>query len=748
MFVFCLLSQSFAQTTNIGLSFDGTDDRVTIPDHAAYNLGTGAFTVEAWVKANLLQSASSPVIISNRENPNSVAGFLVYLVSGRVSVYVAGTSLGLFGNDLRDNNCHHIAIAHVSLTNNYRIYIDGANVGNVGVGAPLLNINSNHAFWIGREDPATVNSTLNGLIHEVRFWNLERTQSQIMAAKNSYLTGTETGLIGYWRMNDNAGQLVNDLSPTNNDGYLGSATGADVADPVYATACFCTAPAATVTPSGPTTFCAGGSVLLTGNGGAGITYQWKKNGVNIAGATLQTYTATTAGIYTLEVTLGGCTSNSAYVNVVVNQSLSPSITENGFGGFCSSSTVTLDVSSNGVGSSYQWFEENSPIPNATGTSVSTWHNGNYHVTVTNGCGTFTSPVYPLNNFLFNSYNVHTINAQGATTFCSGGSVQMGYTGFFPYGNGVYQWYKNGVEIAGATSMSYLATQSGTYFLSVYGENWDQWQGPCQTPTVFSNPIVVTENVTPSAAITVSGATTFCAGGSVTLSAPVANNRSYQWLKGGVAIAGATSSVYVATAGGSYKLRVTNTVTGCAKTTATGITVIVNAAPAATITPQGPTTFCAGGSVVFKANSGTNYTYKWKKGANYINQATNKNYTATVAGNYRVVVTNANGCSTTSTLVSVSVPCREGEPGTGSAQTIFDFNIYPNPAYGAFTIKFAGMPSSPVTVDLTDVIGKTIKRFTVADESILVDKLNVSDGIYYIAAYNEQGRVVKKVVINR
>src|SRR5207342_3251667 len=142
--------------------------------------------------------------------------------------------------------------------------------------------------------------------------------------------------------------------------------------------------------------------------------------------------------------------------------------------------------------------------------------------------------------------------------------------------------------------------------------------------------------------------------------PTGSNKTYQWKKSNINIAGATLSSYTATTGGSYKVTVTNIVTGCSKTTASATVVTVNTLPTATITPQGPTTFCAGGSVVLAANTGAGLTYKWKKGSNFISGATLSNYTATTGGNYKVQITNSNGCSKTSAGVTVTVPCKEGE----------------------------------------------------------------------------------------
>ncbi|MEP7170005.1 MAG: hypothetical protein ABI855_11595, partial [Bacteroidota bacterium] len=123
------------------------------------------------------------------------------------------------------------------------------------------------------------------------------------------------------------------------------------------------------------------------------------------------------------------------------------------------------------------------------------------------------------------------------------------------------------------------------------------------------------------------------------------------------ISGATLSSYTATTGGNYKVIVTNIVTGCSKTTTSATMVTVNALPVATITPQGPVTFCSGGSVLLKGNYGAGFTYQWKKGGNDIPGATTKNYTASIAGAYKIKVTNNYGCAKLSTGVTVTVPCK-------------------------------------------------------------------------------------------
>ncbi|NBU72829.1 MAG: hypothetical protein EBS53_15535, partial [Bacteroidetes bacterium] len=73
-----------------------------------------------------------------------------------------------------------------------------------------------------------------------------------------------------------------------------------------------------ITAAGPTTFCQGGSVVLNAISGTGLNYQWQNNGSNISGATNASYTATTAGSYTVVVfNASTCSTVSAATIVTV-----------------------------------------------------------------------------------------------------------------------------------------------------------------------------------------------------------------------------------------------------------------------------------------------------------------------------------------------------------------------------------------------------------------------------------------------
>ncbi|MEP7168362.1 MAG: T9SS type A sorting domain-containing protein [Bacteroidota bacterium] len=390
---------------------------------------------------------------------------------------------------------------------------------------------------------------------------------------------------------------------------------------------------------------------------------------------------------------------------------------------------------NWPGTIIKWYKNNTLISGATSGSYTATSAGYYKYTITSGCMTA-----PSDSTLVTTSPSATISANGPTSICSGSSVTFNANSGIGYS---YQWKKDLSIISGATNSSYTATAAGNYTVVVTNS--------CGSAT--SSGVTVTVNSLPSATITPVGSTTFCTGGSVTLNAPVAASRSYQWKKGANIVSGATSSSYIATSGGNYRVIVTNTITGCSKTTGTATIVTVNVIPTATITPQGPTTFCAGGSVVLKANTGIGLTYKWKKGSNFISGATLSNYTATTGGNYKVQVTNSNGCSKTSGNVAVSVPCKEGE--SILPENNFNVKIYPNPSSGNFIVKVfdenlfgENSNNEEISISIFDAMGRTIKKDTAkiisAESSFQIS--NLSPGIYLIMVKNNERIVSEKIIV--
>jgi hypothetical protein len=386
-----------------------------------------------------------------------------------------------------------------------------------------------------------------------------------------------------------------------------------------------------ITPDGPTTFCAGGSVTLISGEESGN--QWYLDGSPIEGATNQAYITTASGSYTVTRTQTGCTSAQSAATVVTVNPIpaTATVTPSGPTTFCTGGSVTLTSSS---ASGNQWYLDGNPIGGATGQQYVASAGGSYTVGVTtSGCaGAQSSATVVTVNPV---PATPTVAPGGPTTFCAGGSVTL--TSNSASGN---QWYLDGNPIGGATAQQYVATATGSYTVTVTANGCASAQSSATGVTV--NPIPSTPTVTPG------GPTTFCAGGSVTLTSSSASGN--QWLLNGNPIGGATAQQYVATAGGSYTVIVT--VNGCSSAASSATAVTADTPPATpVITPNGPTTFCTGGSVTLTSSSASGN--QWLLNGAPIDGEKNQTLLVSAAGDYAVTVTSGT-CSTTSAVTTVTV----------------------------------------------------------------------------------------------
>jgi hypothetical protein len=135
---------------------------------------------------------------------------------------------------------------------------------------------------------------------------------------------------------------------------------------------------AAIIVAGQSTVCQGETVSMNANDGD--SYQWKKDGTNIAGATNQNYIATITGGYTVVVTnAGGCSGESLVTPVIVNENPTVAISPSGSASLCPpNGTATLTASPSAI---YQWMKDGVDIANATQQNYVATAVGNYSVRV-------------------------------------------------------------------------------------------------------------------------------------------------------------------------------------------------------------------------------------------------------------------------------------------------------------------------------------------------------------------------------
>ncbi len=302
----------------------------------------------------------------------------------------------------------------------------------------------------------------------------------------------------------------------------------------------------------------------------------------------------------------------------------------------------------------------------------------------------------------------TASASGATTFCSGDSVQLTVNGSYS----AYLWSN------GATTGSITAKQTGSYVVTVTNGNG------CQDATP---PIAVYVTGLPAITINAVGNLQFCPGSSVQLVATATGANSYKWKKNGVAISGATNSSYTATTGGTYTCVATNS---CGNKTSNSLVTTKLSAPTASITPAGTVTMCQGDTTLLTANAVTNATYKWLKNNNPVSGATNQTYKAVQQATYKVKITKTTtGCSTTSTGTTVQITCREVLPETSEK-----IRLFPNPASGKVILEVNPEWDNTV-LRIYNSMGQQVKTLSIfkTDHTIQLDLSSFPRGIFLVQA---------------
>ncbi|MBK9701511.1 MAG: hypothetical protein IPO79_15900 [Flavobacteriales bacterium] len=318
-----------------------------------------------------------------------------------------------------------------------------------------------------------------------------------------------------------------------------------------------------------------------------------------------------AGTYTLVVTgANGCTS-TATAEVLLDNDV-PEVDALSGVLSCSNPTVTLNgFFAPGI-VSFQWTGPNGFVSADAAPVVSTA--GVYTLTVTaaNGCSNSASTT------VLEDVDVPGAQAAGGTITCTTSCVTLQGTG-----NGSYSWTGPG-NYSSADQDPTVCT-AGTYTLVVTGANG------C---TSTASAEVLLDNAAPGAQAT--GGTLTCTTTSVMLMG--SGNGSYSWT-GPNNFASIDQNPTVSVAG-TYVLTVTGS-NGCTSTASAEV-LLDNAAPGAQA--AGGTITCTTSCVTLQGTG--NGSFSWTGPGNY--SSADPNPTVCMAGTYTLVVTGANGCTSTAT----------------------------------------------------------------------------------------------------
>lgn len=487
-----------------------------------------------------------------------------------------------------------------------------------------------------------------------------------------------------------------------------------------------------------TGLCAGTPVTLTDTGASipavpGIKYQWQYKGIgsgtptawtNMAGKTDTILSGTNLVGYQYRLAVV-CTNthdsafSSAYQvpalpphpPVYISPSSSPI-------DYCLGDTVKLNATSfpSGV---YEWSVDSAVVFGWTFSDIGATKPGMYMVKVTSPlspCPAYSDPVKL--QVTDPGYSV-SIAAPADSFVCAGNSILLNATSSK---SGVtYQWRKDNVIISGATSSTFLVSSTtGTGYYSVTA-----FDGISICPAI-SRTILITIKPNPPAVITPAGGSlTACAEIGVLLNAST-GGYTYEWSHSGSPIVGWNDSSELVTNSGTYTVKVRSS-DGCV-TISAPVTVNILPSPVPEIIKS-----TIGSSIILSTRIATYLSYKWIRNGGSIPDATTPTDTLIKKGTYKVIVTDANGCT------GESLPMDIMDDALGIGNVVIngsDIKVYPNPTASKVFIE------SPVNVNLTikDASGKTVYSQSNISE---VDMSKFADGVYLFMISDKTGKQLLK-----
>jgi hypothetical protein len=174
------------------LCFDGTNDYVEVTDYSAINIGTGDFSVDAWVKPAILGNNTIQIIVDHRAETGSTIGYSLFLGNNNNLGFQIGD--GGFINYPStffvpvDGQWHHVAVT-VKRNNPQGIhfFMDGV-VGALGRDptpySGSITPPPSYPFRVGSRS-SSVDGFFNGCIDEVEVFNRELGTNEVQSLFNT-----------------------------------------------------------------------------------------------------------------------------------------------------------------------------------------------------------------------------------------------------------------------------------------------------------------------------------------------------------------------------------------------------------------------------------------------------------------------------------------------------------------------------------------------------------------------------------
>ncbi len=337
----------------------------------------------------------------------------------------------------------------------------------------------------------------------------------------------------------------------------------------------------------------------------------------------------------------------------------------------------------------------------------------------------TPGIYDVTLITFNAAGSDTLTLQSYVTVSTPPTVtitQSNDTLYSSAGNS-YQWFVNGNPINGATNDFYVPTAEDFYTVEITDST-----GCSAADTIFFS-------LAPQTSFAGSD-TTICQKFCMDFFDQSGNNpTSWKWnFPGGTP----SSSTQQNPTQICYNNPGIYDVTLITTNTYGSDTLVLTGYITVYATPAFPTITVTGDILTSSYAS----SYQWQFNSVDIPGATNQSYTATQTGYYTVIITDENGC-VSSTTVFVEVT---GVENTGESSVL----IYPNPASGSFFIEWNQIPAGEISIVVTNTLGQ--KTLSITEENHAPSlkkeiKLNgAAGGVYSVEIRANNFISVRKIII--
>ena len=226
--------------TETYLLFDGENDRVDIADSDALDLTGGSFTISAFINPTGWGQNTQGRIIDHGGGSSGSTGWVLGVENKKRRGFPEALRLQINNDSSFNTLSDHGVITlgewqHVAVTLDAGLitfYVNGQVVGtSPGVPTPIARAD---LVRIGMRTTDTKRA-FQGAIDDVQVWDRALSQQEIQQFMGTRLTGSESGLVAHYRLNEGTGQTAGDGTGNGHNGTLGASTSADSADPTWIT---------------------------------------------------------------------------------------------------------------------------------------------------------------------------------------------------------------------------------------------------------------------------------------------------------------------------------------------------------------------------------------------------------------------------------------------------------------------------------------------------------------------------------